>query len=96
MWNPISSVPWKDMSEKDVKHESKNETHGWCKTTVKLKARTKMWDVEFRREIWTSDKKKKGKEKQLKLGEWLQRPREGYRDRNMVQGGVFGLTEEKS
>lgn len=80
MWNPISSVPWKDMSEKDVKHESerlvrqhdgvqlsKNETHGWCKTTVKLKARTKMWDVEFRREIWTSDKKKKRKRETVEV-----------------------------
>lgn len=55
MWNPISSVPWKDMSEKVVKHKSerlarqcdgvqhsKNETHGWCKTTVKVKARTRV------------------------------------------------------
>lgn len=43
------------MSEKVVKHKSerlerqcdgvqhsKNETHGWCKTTVKVKARTRV------------------------------------------------------
>ena len=49
-WNPISSVPWKDLSGKDVKYRSerlvkkqdlvqlhKNETHGWCKITRRSK-----------------------------------------------------------
>ena len=49
-WNPISSVPWKDLSGKDVKYRGerlvkkqdlvqlhKNGTHGWCKITSRSK-----------------------------------------------------------